>query len=591
MIETVSAWRSERQKVSLPDSPRAVPRGSSTYPHHRLSSSGGRWHHHAVLSQSFDFIIVGAGTAGCVLANRLSERPEVSVCLIEAGARDVYPLIKVPAAVAFTILNPKLGWGYETVPQPHCNNRRVVLPRGRVLGGSSSTNGMVYIRGHPGDYDDWAAAGARGWSYAELLPYFLRSEHNPAFADSPYHHVGGPMAVSNIPRVNPLVSCFLDSVRSLSLKHCADFNGADPEGFGTRQGTIRDGRRESGVTAFLRPAQGRPNLKIIVNALAHHVLLEQQRAVGVLIERDGLRSTIMARREVILSAGSYGSPALLMRSGIGPAEQLKSAGVQPIQELSGVGQGLRDHPSADIQMVTRDTTSYGVSLPKTFANALTLLRYLAFRSGPIASNLFEAHGFIKSDPRLPRPDLQIIMVPARRNEKPLALPRGHGFGIIAALVRPKSFGSIRIASPDPRDKPLIDLNLLADYEDVVRIRKGLRLARRILSGKAFEPYRATELKPGSNTQSDEQLEQHIRQTCAIVHHPTSSCRMGDDAAAVVDWELKVRGADGLRVIDASICPTLPAGNTNAIVVMIAEKGADLILGRPAPAASPLPHAH
>jgi choline dehydrogenase-like flavoprotein len=294
---------------------------------------------------------------------------------------------------------------------------------------------------------------------------------------------------------------------------------------------------------------------------------------------------------VILSAGSYASPALLMRSGIGRTEHLKAVGVQPIHELAGVGQGLRDHPSAEIQMVTRDTTSYGISLPKTLANALALLRYLAFRSGPIASNLFEAHGFVKSDPALPRPDLQIIMVPARRNEKPLALPRGHGFGIIAALVRPKSFGSIRIASADPRNKPLIDLNLLADYEDVVRIRTGLRLARRILGGKAFEPYYAIERKPGETSETDQQLDQHIRQTCTIVHHPTSSCRMGNDAGAVVDWELRVRGVEALRVVDASICPTLPAGNTNAVVVMIAEKAADLILGRPAPAAAALPHAH
>jgi choline dehydrogenase len=544
-----------------------------------------------VPSESYDFIIVGAGTAGCVLANRLSERPDVTVCLLEAGDRDHYPLIQVPAAVAFTVLNPKLGWGYETVPQPHCNNRRVLLPRGRVLGGSSSTNGMVYIRGHPGDYDDWAAAGARGWSYAELLPYFLRSEDNPAFAGSPYHHVGGPMAVSNIPQVNPLVTSFLESVRSLNLKQCPDFNGADPEGFGVRQGTIRNGRRESGVTAFLRPAQRRPNLEVIVDALAHRVLLEQRRAIGVQIERHGSPLTLMARREVVLSAGSYGSPALLMRSGIGPLKPLQSAGVQPIHELAGVGQGLRDHPSAEIQMVTRDTTSYGISSRKMLANALTLLRYLAFRSGPIASNLFEAHGFFKSDPALPRPDLQIIMVPARRNAKPQALPRGHGYGVISALVRPKSFGSLRIASPDPRAKPLIDLKLLDNYDDVVRIRTGLRLARRILNGKVFEPYHATELKPGMDAQSDQELDQHIRQTCAIVHHPTSSCRMGNDAEAVVDWELRVRGTEGLRVIDASICPTLPAGNTNAIVVMIAEKGADLILGNPAPAAHPLPHAH
>ena len=540
--------------------------------------------------ESFDFVIIGAGTAGCVLANRLSERPDVTVCLIEAGDRDTYPLIRVPAAVAFTILNPKLAWGFTTVPQPHCSDRRVVLPRGRVLGGSSSTNGMVYIRGHPGDYDDWAAAGARGWSYADVLPYYLRSEHNPSLAGSPYHHVGGPMAVTDIPRVNPLVTSFLESARSLGLKSCTDFNGADPEGFGLRQASIRNGRRESGVTAFLRPVERRPNLKVIVNALVDRVLLEQRRAIGVRFERDGESSTILARREVILSAGSYGSPALLLRSGIGAPECLKSVGVQPTHALTGVGQGLRDHPAAEIQMITQDTTSYGLSARKTLANALTLLQYLTLRSGSIASNLFEAHGFVKSDPMLPRPDLQIIMVPARRSEKPLAIPRGHGYGIISALVRPKSFGHIRIASPDPRERPLIDLNLLAEYDDIARIRSGLRLARRILNGKAFDRYRATELKPGASADADQQLEEHIRRTCVTVHHPTSSCRMGTDPAAVVDPELRVHGIEALRVVDASICPTLPAGNTNAIVVMIAEKASDLIRGLPAPAPVQLPHA-
>jgi choline dehydrogenase-like flavoprotein len=544
-----------------------------------------------VFSESYDYIIVGAGTAGCVLANRLSEDPAASVCIVEAGGRDSYPLIRVPAAVAFTILNPKLGWGYATVPQAHCSDRRLVLPRGRVLGGSSSTNGMVYFRGHPGDYDDWAAAGAHGWSYAEVLPYFLRSEHNPAFSRSPYHHVGGPMAVSDIPRVNPLVTNFLESSRALNLPQCADFNGPDPEGFGVRQGTIRGGRRESGVTAFLRPAERRPNLKVIVDAVADRILLEQGRAVGVKLQLAETSTTLLARRQIILCAGSYGSPALLMRSGVGPGDLLKAAGVEPVHELAGVGQGLRDHPSAEIQMVTRDTTSYGVSWPKAFANALALLRYVAFRDGPLASNMFEGHGFLRSDPALPRPDLQIIMMPARRNARPLALPRGHGFGIIAALVRPSSSGSVRIASPDPLARPLIDLNLLANYEDVARIRTGLRLARRILGGKAFERYRATELKPGAAAGTDQQLDEHIRQSCAIVHHPTSSCRMGTDGAAVVDSELRVRGLQALRVVDASICPTQPAGNTNAVVVMIAEKAADLILGRPAPAPMPLPHAH
>ena len=540
--------------------------------------------------QSYDYVIVGAGTAGCVLAGRLSERADLSVCLIEAGDRDSDPFIPIPAAVAFTILNPKLGWGYATVPQRHCNDRCILLPRGRVLGGSSSTNGMVYFRGHPGDYDDWAAAGARGWSFGDLLPYFRRSEDNVALAGSPYHAVGGPMAVTDIPAVNPLVTSFLDSVRSLGLPTCADFNGADPEGFGTRQANIRAGRRESGVTAFLRPAQRRSNLTVIVKALAARIVLEQRRAVGVQIERDGALTEIRARREIIVSAGAYGSPALLMRSGIGCAEELRAAGVPPQHELKGVGRGLRDHPAAEIQMITADTSSYGVSWPKAPSNALTLLRYLALRRGPIASNLFEAHGFIRSAPARARPDLQIIIVPARRNPKPQALPRGHGFGIICALVRPNSFGSLRIPSPDARDKPLIDLNLLADYEDVARIRLGLRLARRILGADAFERYRATELKPGRSAESDAALDEHIRQTCVTVHHPTSSCRMGHDAEAVVDDALRVHGLEALRVVDASICPTLPAGNTNAVVVVIAEKAADLILDRTPPAPISLPHA-
>jgi choline dehydrogenase-like flavoprotein len=279
-----------------------------------------------------------------------------------------------------------------------------------------------------------------------------------------------------------------------------------------------------------------------------------------------------------------------MRSGIGAIDTLRAAGVQPVHALEGVGRGLREHPAAEIQMSTHDTTSYGVSWPKVPANAWTLLRYLIARSGPIASNMFEAHGFIRSDPERQRPDLQIIMVPARRNPKPQALPRGHGFGIIAALVRPKSVGSLRIASPDARERPLIDLNLLAEYEDVARIRTGLKLARRILGGEAFRRYGASELKPGAGAASDAALDEHIRQTCVTVHHPTSSCRMGSDSEAVVDADLRVHGVDGLRVVDASICPMQPAGNTNAVVVMIAEKAADLILGRPPPAPIPLPHA-
>jgi choline dehydrogenase len=538
----------------------------------------------------FDFIVVGGGTAGCVLANRLSESRDTRVCLIEAGPVDRDPFIPVPAAVAFTILNPKLGWGFKTVPQKGCNGRVIPLPRGRVLGGSSSINGMVYFRGHPGDFDDWAAAGAPGWSYAEVLPYFIKSENNEAFRGSPYHGTGGPMNVISIPKLNPLVHSFLEAAQSLRLKSGNDFNGADPEGFGPRQAVIRNGRRVSGTTAFLNPARSRPNLTIITDALTHRVVLQEGRAAGVCYEQGERLHQIGANREVIVSGGAYGSPTLLMLSGIGDGQELQQLGIPVAHHLPGVGKGLRDHPSAAIQMRTRNTTSYGLSMRKAIPNALTLLEYLLYRRGPIAGNTFEAHGFYKSDPALTRPDLQIIMMPAHRNAEPKALPRGHGYGIICALVKPASVGTVRLASADPHDVPLIDPNFLAQGEDLERILVGLKLGRRILRASAFDRYGAQEILPGPAVQSDEAWREYIRRTCTTVHHPTSTCRMGSDTGAVVDPELKVRGIHRLRVVDASVFPTLIAGNTNAAVVMVAEKASDMILGRQPPSPLQLQHA-
>ena len=541
-------------------------------------------------TRQFDFIIVGAGTAGCVLAARLSEDPANSVCLIEAGPPDSNPLIPIPAGVAFTILNPKLGWGFKTTPQLHCNNREILLPRGRVVGGCSSINGMVYFRGHPGDFDDWAAGGADGWSFAEVLPYFIKSENNENFPNSPYHGVGGPVNVISIPKVNPLVDSFVEAVKSMQFSLQPDFNGPDPMGFGPRQASIRGGRRESEATAYLNPARSRPNLTIITNALVHRVVVENRRAIGVVYEQGGEIGRIAARREVILSGGAYGSPALLMLSGIGPAAELRQLGIDVVHDLAGVGKGLREHPSAAVQIRTKDTTSYGVSLRKALPNVLSGLQYLAFRTGPLAGNVFEAHGFCKSDPALARPDLQIIMMPAHRNALPKALPQGHGYGIISALVKPKSVGSITLASANPHDPPLIDLNLLGDGDDIGRIRTGLKLARRILESPAFARYKGHEILPGPAVQSDQEWDEHIRATCVTVHHPTSSCRMGTDDFAVVAPDLRLRGVEGLRVVDASVFPTLIAGNTNAAVVMIAEKAADIILGRPCLPALDLPHA-
>ncbi|MGX7896004.1 GMC family oxidoreductase [Tsuneonella sp. HG222] len=544
----------------------------------------------AETNHEFDYVIVGGGSAGCVLANRLSEDPRVRVCLLEAGPPDVNLFIRVPAGVAFTILNPHLGWGLKTVPQRHCSDREILLPRGRVLGGSSSINGMVYIRGHPGDFDDWVEAGAEGWSYAEVLPYFIRAENNEALAGSPYHGHGGPMNVISIPSVNPLVDSFLDAAARLQLKTCSDFNGPDPEGFGTRQGTIRRGLRESGTTAYLAPVRSRSNLSVITGALVHKVLFEGKRAIGVQYDVSGELQSLRAAREVILAGGAYGSPTVLLRSGIGPAGELKDLGIEPILDLPGVGKNLKDHPAASIQMRTDDITSYGLSVRKAIPNALAALKYLLFRTGPIASNLFEAHGFWKSDPDQPRPDLQIIMMPAHRNAEPKALPRGHGYGIIVGLVKPDSIGQVTLASTDVREMPQIDLNFLAETSDVTRLRTGLRLARKILRSSAFDRYNAHEILPGEAVGSDDQWDDYIRRTVTTIHHPTSSCRMGIDRQAVVDPQLRVRGIDGLRVVDASVFPTLLAGNTNAAVVMVAEKAADLIRGRATLPALDLPHA-
>jgi choline dehydrogenase-like flavoprotein len=542
------------------------------------------------LDATHDFVIVGGGTAGCVLANRLSEDPRNSVVLIEAGPPDSNPLIRVPAGVAFTILNPKLGWGLKTVPQAHCYEREIPIPRGKVLGGSSSINGMVYIRGHPGDYDDWAAAGAEGWSYADVLPYFLKSENNSSYPGSPYHNVGGPMSISTLRQFNPLVLSFLEATRSLQLPQQSDFNGPDMEGFGTRQAAIRNGRRESGTTAFLNPARGRRNLRIVTQAVVQHITLENGRATGVILSQGGIEHKVSARREVILSGGAFGSPAMLLHSGIGPADELKALGITPVIDLPGVGKGLRDHPSAAIQMRTKDTTSYGVSWRKALPNAVDLLRYLLLRRGPLAGNMFEAHGFWKSNPALSRPDLQIIMMPAHRNAAPKPLPQGHGYGIISALVRPKSVGSLSLASSDPAVMPRIDLNFLAEPEDLDRIRAGLKLARRILAAPAFDQYKGHEIIPGPDVQTDDEWDDYIRRTCTMVHHPACSARMGTDPMSVVGPDCGVHGVAGLRIVDASIFPTLVAGNTNAGVVMVAEKASDIILGRPALARLDLPHA-
>ncbi len=487
------------------------------------------------MADAFDYVIVGAGTAGCVLAHRLSADPRVTVALVEAGPPDSDPAIRVPAMVGKAISNPRNGWGYRSTPQRHADDRVLPVPRGRVLGGSSSINGMVYFRGHPREYDEW---GVPGWSYADLLPYFLKLE-NYSTGDGPHRSHGGPVNVIDVPHPNPLVDRFLSASDSLGLPRCADFNGGgDTEGFGPRQAAIRDGRRESGVSAYLAPARSRANLTVITDAQVSRVRIDGGRAVGIEARRDdGSALAIDARREVILCGGAYGSPHVLQLSGVGDPELLRDRGIDVVHPLRGVGRNLHDHPASSVSMVTDDTTSYGFSwrtLPRSIGIAL---RYAVNRSGPLASNVFEANGFVRSRDGLTRPDLQIIFMPAHRNANGHWLPRGHGYGIIFVALRPESRGTVHPAGPDPRQAPLIDFNFLAAPGDMDVLVKGSTSRAVSSPRRAFVPLKSTEAIPGPAVQSREQIEAHIRRTLVTVHHPCGTCRIGD----VVDPQLRVLG--------------------------------------------------
>jgi choline dehydrogenase-like flavoprotein len=542
------------------------------------------------MSDDFDYVVVGAGTAGCVLANRLSADPGVRVVLIEAGAKDSHPWIHIPAMVGAALATPGLGWGYVTAPQTHMGGRRIPIPRGRVLGGCSSVNGMVYNRGHPKDYDDWAAMGNAGWSYREVLPYFLRSEDNERFEGSPFHGQGGEMAVTDIRRTNPMNAAFFQAMEELQVRRCPDFNSLDPEGYGYRQATIRRGRRESMATAFLKPVRDRRNLEVITGAHARKVLVEGRRAVGVEVSTaSGIRQ-LRARREVVLTGGAIGSPQLLQLSGIGEGAALQAHGIEVIHHLPGVGANLQDHLAVLVQMVMDDASSYGISLKALPRGAWNVLEYALFRRGPFASFVFEANAFLKTLPGLDRPDVQLVFQPARRNQNAFPLPIGHGFVGSSVLLYPKSRGTVSLTGPDPAAAPAIDPNFLAEPEDYEPLLRAMRFCRRVFASPAFARYRASEFRPGPEVADDEALKAYVRDTGANVHHPAGTCRMGMGEDAVVDPQLRVKGIEGLRVADASVMPRLVGGNTNAVVVMIAEKAADLILDRAAPRPMDVPAA-
>jgi choline dehydrogenase-like flavoprotein len=534
----------------------------------------------ADVAGGFDHVVVGGGTAGCLLAARLSEDPQRTVCLIEAGGSARNLSVRIPAALVMAQRNPSLNWRFSTVPQPHLNGRRISAPRGRGLGGSALINGMVYFRGNPRDFDTWAANGATGWSYREVLPYFRRSERNENFGASAFHGSGGPMNVRVVTHPNRLNFSFFDALAGLDFPYREDLNGADSEGASLRQLSIRGGWRETTATALLQPALGRRNLVVMTDTQARRIVLDGRRAVAVEARGPAGDIRVNARQDIVLTAGAFQSPQLLLLSGIGDGEQLATLGIRVEHDLSGVGRNLHDHLASPVHMSMHNATSYGMSWRAMPRNLWNTIEYLLLRSGPLANNIFESAAFLKSDARLDRPDIQLVFQPARKPSARVPFPVGHGFAISPVGLYPRSRGRVTLASADPFAAPLVDPNLLCAPEDLQPLITGIRLARKVFASPAFAGYRAQETSPGPAVQSDAELEAYIRAEAYTVHHPVSTCRMGNDADAVVDPQLRVVGLQNLRVADASVFPSIVGGNTNAAVVMIAEKAADMILGRP-----------